>query len=49
MFENQGNNIPDYIIDLKEVPNFLQQEIIQSIQNKLQEIPDLNEVNFLFN
>lgn len=27
MVENQGNNILDYIIDLEEVPNFLQQKI----------------------
>ena len=48
MVENQGNNIPDYIIDLEEVPNFLTDKIIQNIQNQLQEVENLNEVNFLF-
>lgn len=33
---NKEKYILHYIIDLKEVPNFLQQEIAQNIQNQLQ-------------
>ena len=49
--EYQGNNIPHYYVDLKDVPNFLQSDIAQYMQNQFQNAPSVNldKIDFLFN
>lgn len=38
----------NYLIDLKNVPNFFKSEIIKNLENEISKAPVLNQVNFVF-
>ena len=43
-----GETLPDYLIDLEDVPDSLKWNIAQNIQDQLQLINNLNELNFVY-
>lgn len=44
-----GETLPDYLIDLEDVPDSLKWNIrVQNIQDQLQLINNLNELNFVY-